>query len=185
MKFTGVVLYGPPASGKNAVTTELTRLDSRFTLFERIRASSAPKPGYRNASVAEVETLAARGQIIYENTRYGNRYIVDGPEIARLTSAGLFPVLHLGQIDGIRAVMSRSGQWLTVRLHCVRETTLRRSQERGDSDTLKRLTVWDETAEDLARNEEFPFTLRLNSDSLSAYQSAVTITASFLGQRST
>lgn len=185
MRLTGVVLYGPPASGKSAVTAELGALDSRFTLFERLRASQTPKPGYRNITAAEADALVAQGQVLYENSRYGNRYIVDRGEVRRLTSAGLVPVLHLGQIEGIRAVMLRSGQWLTVRLLCARETTLKRSHERGDSDVLQRLAAWDQTAEDLARNEAFPFALRLDSDYLSAHQSAAMIAAAFFSQRST
>jgi guanylate kinase len=81
--------------------------------------------------------------------------------------------------------MIRSGQWLTVQLRCARETTLNRSLERGDSDTLKRLAAWDETAGDLARNEAFPFALTLDSDHLSARQSAVMIADALFRQHST
>lgn len=185
MNFKGVMLYGPPASGKNTITSALTCLDDRFTLFERLRAALAPKAGYRNISAAEADALAAQGQIIYENLRYGNRYIVDRGEIERLTSAGLFPVLHLGQIDGIRAVMIGSGQWLAVRIHCARDTTLKRSHERGDTNTPDRAAAWDETADDLARNEAFPFAMTLDSDQLSAHDSAALIARAFFRQCST
>ncbi|WP_051451520.1 hypothetical protein [Actinospica robiniae] len=115
MTYSGVLLYGPPASGKSTVTAVLSGLDERFTLFERLRVSAVPKSGYRNVTVAEANSLAAQGQILYENERYGNRYIVDRAEIERLNSMARIPILHLGQIDGIRAVQV-IGPWLTVSL---------------------------------------------------------------------
>lgn len=179
-----MALYGPPASGRDAVTTELAALDSRFTLFERLRVSTDPKPGLGNISPADANARVARGQVLYERAQDGSRsrYIVDRAELDRLTSAALFPVLHLDEIGGVRAVMIRSGQWLAVRLHCSRDTTLNRSRERGDTDTPTQLAAWDQAAEDLARNEAFPFALRLDSDRLSAHQSARMIAAAFLSQ---
>lgn len=163
MSFLGLVLYGPPASGKDTVTKALSELDNQFTLFERLRVSTTPKPGYRNVTEADADALVAQGQIVYENSRYGNRYLVDRAELTRLASSGKIPVLHIGQIDGIRALQT-IGAWLAVELTCRRETAAKRAESRGDSDVPARLAAWDQTQADLAENPDFKFGMVLRTD---------------------
>lgn len=178
MRFRGVVLYGPPASGKDTVTAALCELDARFTMFRRLRVSSAPKPGYRSISAGNADSLASQGGVVYENSRYGNRYIVDRAEIERLTAAELVPVLHLGQIAGVRAVRAH-GSWLAVSLNCSRETTLSRSMARGDADVPERLEAWDQTAADVAANSDFRFDLIIDSEAVAPSDAAAEIAHHF------
>lgn len=128
--------------------------------------------------------LVAHGQVIYENSRYGNRYLVDRAEIERLRLAGHFPVVHMGQIAGARSLMA-SGGWLVVRLSCDRAATLTRSQGRGDLDVDERLAVWDETEEDLAQNEGFKFALTIDTVRTSPNVAAERIAHNFLERIST
>lgn len=173
-----MVLYGPPASGKDTVTRALAGLDGRFAPFERLRVSVTPKPGYRHLSAAEADALVAEGQIIYENSRYGNRYLVDRAEIERLLSIGSIPVMHIGQVGGIRALQA-VGEWLTVRLECSRETTAERTMARGDTDVSARLAAWDQTEIDLAENAGFKFDLILHTDHQQPHLSANVIRLGF------
>ncbi|MBN1170560.1 MAG: kinase, partial [Micromonosporaceae bacterium] len=64
---TGVVLYGPPAAGKDTVTVALNALDPRFVPFPRIKVGAGRATGYRMAAESEVEALRAQGHVIWEN----------------------------------------------------------------------------------------------------------------------
>ena len=64
-------------------------------------------------------------------------------------AAGKIPVLHLGQVAGVAAVLEYPASWTTVLLWCSRETARVRCERRGNSDVNSRLTAWDETLADL------------------------------------
>jgi hypothetical protein len=60
-----------------------------------------------------------RGDIVWENERYGAVYLVDRPSLLAYLASHV-PVLHLGQADAVDAVTGRRppwlGWWLTQRL---------------------------------------------------------------------
>ena len=70
----GVILYGPPASGKSTITLELTRLNKDFQLFPRLKVGSGRTDGYRLADDAEFNDMIAAGSMVWSNERYGSRY---------------------------------------------------------------------------------------------------------------
>ncbi|WP_069772217.1 hypothetical protein [Streptomyces sp. LUP30] len=145
----GVVLYGPPAAGKDTVTRVLTELHPRYGQFARLKIGSGRSVGYRMGTPAQLRDLKASGDVVYANRRYGNTYVLDRPGLDAAFAAGV-PVVHLGQIDGIRALVDGyPADWLVVLLWCPREVTAQRSAGRGDSDTAARLAAWDATREDL------------------------------------
>jgi len=39
--FDGVLLYGPPAAGKDTVSAALIAVDARYVLFERLKVGPA------------------------------------------------------------------------------------------------------------------------------------------------
>ncbi|CAO5187139.1 Guanylate kinase [Frankia sp. AiPs1] len=159
-----VILYGPPASGKDTITVALTARDDRYVHFDRLKAGINARAPYRVASTGELDRLQAQGQILYANERYGNVYAIDRPRLDELTAAGRVPVVHLGQVAGIEALhTSYPARWVTVLLWCPREVTATRAHERGSTDVDARLTVWDETSTDLdkdARPDLFDLVLR-------------------------
>ncbi|MFF7566623.1 guanylate kinase [Streptomyces pseudovenezuelae] len=148
-KKLGVVLYGPPAAGKDTVTRVLAEFHSRYGQFERLKIGSGRSVGYRMGTPAQLRELKAAGDVVYANSRYGNTYILDRPGLDTAFGAGV-PVVHLGQVDGIRALVDGyRADWVVVLLWCPREVTVQRSAGRGDSDTAARLAAWDATREDL------------------------------------
>lgn len=148
MTSVGVLLYGPPASGKDTITEALTAESPLFELFRRLKVGAGRTRGYRMASATEIAALESRGHILYENQRYGARYLVDQPELARLLSAGRIPVVHLGQPEAIAPIVAATPatRWLIVEVWCPREEAARRGSARGTGDLPARLRAWDETS---------------------------------------
>ncbi|MFJ4192124.1 HAD family hydrolase [Kitasatospora sp. NPDC089509] len=169
----GVLLYGPPAVGKDTVTHALAALDPTFGLFSRVKIGPGRSTGYRMGTPEELAQLRARpGAVVYENTRYDSTYVTDRPGLGAAFEAGV-PVMHLGQVEGVQAVLDGyPADWLTVLLWCPREATAERSAGRGDTDTTARLAAWDATEADLKANAGFRFDLVVRTDAASPEQAA-------------
>ncbi|MEV8630710.1 guanylate kinase [Streptosporangium sp. NPDC051023] len=166
----GIVLYGPPASGKDTITTALYRLDLRFVLLPKLKAGTGRAEGYELVTAERLATLRGAGRLVVETHRYGNTYAVDQQSIDDLTTAGIVPIAHMGNIADLRRLVGREpDSWLRVLLWVPREVTEQRSHDRGDADTGKRLAAWDETLADLEANTDKGFFhLRIHTDQLSA-----------------
>lgn len=151
-----MILYGPPASGKDTVTAALTELNTKYAQFTRLKVGTGKAAGYRMGTAEQLHELEATGDVVYANFRYGNTYVIDRPGVDAAFVAGV-PVVHLGQVDGIRALVDGyAADWSVVLLWCPREVTEQRSAGRGDSDTAARLAAWDATCKDL---DEHPGTV--------------------------
>ncbi|MFI9311176.1 phosphotransferase-like protein [Streptomyces triculaminicus] len=168
----GVVLYGPPAAGKDTVTAVLSTGNRQYVQFTRLKVGSGKAEGYRMGTPADLEKLEAAGDVVYRNERYGNVYVVDRPGLVDAFATGV-PIVHLGQVAGVQELLIRyPADWLTVLLWCPRSVTEQRSHGRGDSDTRKRLTVWEETESDLVAHSDFRFDLTLRTDLMQPSQVA-------------
>ncbi|MET8788002.1 guanylate kinase [Streptomyces sp. NPDC004589] len=168
----GVILYGPPAAGKDTVTQALTELDSRYAQFARLKVGTGKSSGYRMSTVDQLRGLEATGDAIYANSRYGNTYVIDRPGLSSAFQAGI-PVVHLGQVDGIRALLGGyPAAWVVVGLWCPREVTAQRSSARGDRDTAARLTAWDATREDVDANPDLVWDRMVNTAATTPEESA-------------
>jgi guanylate kinase len=168
----GVILYGPPAAGKDTVTRALTQLTPRYTQFARLKVGSGKSSGYRMGTAEQLHALEAEGKVVYANRRYGNIYVLDRPGLDDAFQAGV-PVVHLGQVDGIRALIDGyPANWAAVLLWCSREETARRSEGRGDANTAARLEAWDATREDLDTHEAMVWDLTVNTATASPQESA-------------
>ncbi|MEU0373404.1 guanylate kinase [Streptomyces sp. NPDC006283] len=159
----GVILYGPPASGKDTVTTALTELNSKYAQFPRLKVGTGKSAGYRMGTAEQLDELEAAGDVVYANARYGNTYVIDRPGLDTAFAAGM-PVVHVGQIDGIRALVDGyPADWVVVLLWCTREVTAKRSEGRGDADTTARLTAWDATRQDLDAHPDMLWDLSVDT----------------------
>lgn len=181
MSSHGIVLYGPPASGKDTVTAALHRLDPRFVLLPKLKAGTGRAEGYEFVTAERLEKLRGAGRLVAETHRYGNVYAVDRQTIDDMEAAGNVPVAHMGNIGDLRRLVGREpDSWLRVLLWIPREITEQRSTARGDADTGKRLTAWDETLADLKANtDEGFFHLRIHTDRLSADAAAEEIMTAY------
>jgi guanylate kinase len=173
----GVALYGPPASGKDTITRTLTELDHRYVHYLRLKAGSGRTDGYRSCTNEQIDALRDRGLIVYENVRYGSRYAVDRPALDALFAQGLTPVVHIGQLDGVHALLRYPARWLVVLLQCRRKTAEHRARERGSADVAARLRAWDDTKRDLANARPDEFGVRIDTDRSSPADAARAIDA--------
>ncbi|MEU4780812.1 kinase [Micromonospora sp. NPDC023633] len=137
----GVVLYGPPAAGKDTVTRYLGVLDQRYVLFPCLGAGPDRTNGHRTATPTEIEELRRRGEIVWESRRHGATHVIDRPELAARLAEHV-PVVHLRQAEGIDAVTGAfpDARWLVAFLWCPREIAEVRVRQRGTGDT----EGWDE-----------------------------------------
>jgi guanylate kinase len=142
----GVILYGPPAAGKDTITAHMHTLNPVYVLFPRLKAGAGRTIGYRMTTPEALDQLVAQGAIVWENARYDARYAIDLPELrARLRQH--VPVLHLGQVPAVDAVKAATPgtRWFVVTVWCPREEAARRAEARGTGDVAERLRAWDET----------------------------------------
>ncbi|GGL39709.1 guanylate kinase [Planomonospora parontospora] len=165
----GIVLYGPPASGKDTITAALHRLDPWCVLLPKLKVGTGRADGYEFVSAEHLDKLRQAGRLLVETHRYGNVYAVDRQTVEDRQAAGYVSVVHMGNIPDLRKLMGREpDSWLRVLLWVPREVTAQRSAERGDPDTEKRLTAWDETLADLEAHADAGFFhLRIHTDRLS------------------
>ncbi|MFI9080967.1 guanylate kinase [Streptomyces sioyaensis] len=168
----GVVLYGPPAAGKDTVTGALSALSPRYAQFTRLKVGTGKSAGYRMGTAEQLRELEAAGDVVYANARYGNTYAIDRPGLDAAFAAGV-PVVHLGQVDGIRALVDGyPADWTVVLLWCPREVSEQRSVGRGDSDTTARLAAWDATREDLDAHPDMAWDLSVDTTAASPQDAA-------------
>lgn len=171
-KNLGVVLYGPPASGKDTVTAALIGLHAKYAQFARLKVGSGKSASYRMGTAEQLHELEAAGDVVYANSRYGNTYAIDRPGLDDAFAAGV-PVVHLGQVDGVRALVDGYvAHWSVVLLWCPREVTEQRSAGRGDSDTAARLAAWDATRKELDEHPGMTWDLTVDTTAAAPQQAA-------------
>lgn len=143
--YRGVILYGPPASGKTSITDALTALDPTFQLYKRLKVGGGRSEGYRLTTSSALDRMRQAGNILYENDRYGATYAIDRDAlVASMQSASI--VVHLGQPAGVEALtIGLPGQFAVIALHCPRHEARLRLLARGDLDQTERLAAWDQT----------------------------------------
>ncbi|MFD0033024.1 guanylate kinase [Streptomyces sp. NPDC127172] len=167
-----VILYGPPAAGKDTVTGALAELDSKYRQFARLKVGAGKSAGYRMGTDEQLHALESAGDVIYANSRYGNTYVIDRPGVDAALAAGV-PVVHLGQVEGIRTLVDGyAADWAVVLLWCPLEATQQRSVRRGDRDTEARVAAWQATHKDLDAHPDVRWDLTIDTTAVAPAEAA-------------
>jgi guanylate kinase len=175
MMHRGIILCGPPASGKNTITQELSGLSPRYILFRKLKAGTGNGATYRHTTFEEIQGLRSSGNLLQSSQRYGNAYAVDRGELEAVFDQDAVPVIHMGDLAGVRALQAYPAAWLSVLLRCPRRVTKNRLRDRGANDIATRLTAWDEAACDLSGSRPGDFDLRIDTEQHTASESAQAI----------
>jgi guanylate kinase len=172
----GIILYGPPAAGKDTITRELVEASKSYALFRRLKIGGGRTEGYRLTTESAANNLRQIGDVLWENRRYGSTYLVDRSAISKELDRSI-PILHLGQPEGVRAVLDAysAGTWIVVHLWCAPDIAARRIEARGTGDTAERLAVWYATPSIRADVE-------INTGEVSAQEAARRINATVMGR---
>lgn len=141
-----VILYGPPAVGKDTIDAALRDLSPHYRHFERVKVGPGRTEGYRMADDAALQELRDRRAILWENSRYEATYVVDRPGLIDAMRGGV-PIVHLGQPEAVTALADAlpDVRWTVVALTCPEGVAAERIRRRGDHDVAARMTAWHQT----------------------------------------
>ncbi|MEU6135502.1 AAA family ATPase [Nocardioides sp. NPDC047086] len=142
----GVILYGPPAAGKDTIDGALRKVSPEYVHFERLKVGPGRTVGYRLADDGALTALREWGGIVWENQRYGATYVVDEPGLLDALTRGV-PIIHLGQSAAVEAMRGFDApvSWTVVELTCPESIALERLRARGSHDLDERIDAWRET----------------------------------------
>lgn len=137
----GVLLYGPPAVGKDTVSVELEQTGA-YRQFQRLKCGPGRTTGYRMISDADLRRIP-RHEVLYLNRLYDSTYVVDRSGLEAFWDAGSIPVIHLGQPEAVTLIKTRTPgvAWLVVDLHCPIRELARRITARETGDGEARIAV--------------------------------------------
>ncbi|MEV0879439.1 kinase [Micromonospora echinofusca] len=145
----GLILYGPPASGKDTITAELVNRNPNFQHFERLKCGPGRTIGYRMISPDQADHLRQTYRsVLWENTRYGATYFVDRSGLEQIWNAGRVPVVHLGQVEAVSTIANGEGEkadWTVVELYCSPEILRERIKDRATGDEHQRFAAAEQT----------------------------------------
>lgn len=142
----GGILDGPPASGKETVTSALHILDHRYQLFPRLklRLRAHDRVPHNRRSPARRDPREGRRHLRERTIRRDlpHRSLTPDDHEPRRPD----PVVHLGQPAGVYAVAAVQGfRWTIAALRCPRDLAAEELTGRGAGDVPERLTAHDAT----------------------------------------
>lgn len=134
-----VILYGPPAVGKDTITAALSRLNPDYSLFPVLKAGAGRVGSYRLVEADDLDDL----DLVVRWNRYGNTYAIDRAGLDQALSDGR-PIVHLGDPTSVGILADDNGKkadWLVVELFADRAEIRERLRQRDPQDAERRIAV--------------------------------------------
>ena len=116
--YTGILLAGPPASGKRTVAFALTSLRRSYARVPALTTATDPPVDAEPAARAHLDELRSWAQVLHEFTVDGSGYLYDRERPAGLREQGRLPVVCVEDADAPAAFRRESAGWLPVLLWC-------------------------------------------------------------------
>jgi guanylate kinase len=137
-----VILYGPPAVGKDTITAAITQRHPSYRQFRILKAGAGKTSTYRMTTARRLSEC----DLVAIWTRYGNTYAIDADGLNEALR-NYRPILHFGAIAQIRDVLAHDGgiRWLVVDLNYPRAIARERLAQRNSHDIEQRLAIFDDT----------------------------------------
>ncbi|WP_232660556.1 hypothetical protein [Pseudonocardia sp. TRM90224] len=169
--YRGILLAGPPASGKRTVTFALTSLRRSYAPFPALTVGSDTRVAAERTTQRHLDELKAWAQVFHEFTSDGARYVYDRERLNRIREQGRIPVACVDDIDVLRAFEREADDWLQVLLWCPREEAERRLAATGVAPDRAAVRRWDRSEKGLLGDVR-RFTVSIRTDRLNAVQVA-------------
>jgi guanylate kinase len=144
----GVVLYGPPAAGKDTTAAALEVAGHGFRRFHRIKSGPGRTNGYRMVDHDKLGQLVAQaGEAVWTTKAYGATYVVDRSHLLAMLASDEHPIVQLGETEAVDAVLRSTpdARWTVVELWCPRHVALQRIEHRQTGDLVHRIERYDQT----------------------------------------
>ncbi|ANY06335.1 hypothetical protein [Pseudonocardia sp. HH130630-07] len=169
----GVVLAGPPGSGRRTLAFALTSLRRSYAHVPGLTTTPHPLVDAEQVPPSQLAELRSWAALVHESTVGGTRVAHDRERADRLRAQGRTPVVCVADADALVAFTHEPGGWLTVLLHCPRDRAEQRLRAAGHGASLDRRWSrrWEQTAAGLHRAAE-RVTLALRSDRLDPLDAA-------------
>lgn len=102
-KKTLILLSGTPASGKDSITNEMIKTNSKFTHFKKHKISTGGKLDntYNLVSKSEFDQMAESNKFLQYHYRYDRGYGVSKAELELNWNNGFIPIIHVGKYENI------------------------------------------------------------------------------------
>lgn len=175
--YGGIVLAGPPASGKRTVRFALTSLRRSYASFPALTVAHRPQIDAEQTTQRHLDEMRAWAQIFHELRVEGANYAYDRERLSKLREEGRIPVACVDDPDALLAFEREADDWLRVLLWCPREEAERRLSRGWPGDEEQKapgrssMRRWDRSSKGLLRDTQ-RFTMTVRSDRLDAVQMA-------------
>lgn len=183
---SAILLSGPPATGKDAVTAALHCNDKRIVHFTKHRAGVGGQTAsqYLDVDVALFKHMEQHGDFLQWHSRYGRYYGVSSQVLQHNILNGLISVIHVCRYENLLALRSRNElrSAISILLMCSRQQVRLRLEERHQGhleEIERRLSAFDEEIqllhEKLVENGSLDFDLVIDTTYRSPDELAATI----------
>jgi hypothetical protein len=173
----GILLAGPPASGKRTAAFSLTTLRRAYAHVPALSIDPHRSVDGEKVARKHLDELHSWAQIFHSTTVDGVQYSYDRERLVRFREQGRLPIVCVEDVHALAAFEGESEGWLPVLLWCPRheaEKRLTRGWPVGepaydaDRSWFRR---WERSTKSLFADPS-RFTLSLRSDKLNAVEIA-------------
>jgi guanylate kinase len=179
MKIDLILLSGTPASGKDTITSEMIKIDNKFTHFKKHKIATGGKMDdtYFLVPKDTFDEMAENNKFVQYHYRYDRGYGVSYEELVNNKNMGKIPIIHVGKYENI-AKFREYGlkNILSILIYTNRDTTLNRLQTRhkDNADEIQnRINAYDEEIKQLCSvynsntKIDFDLVIKNNEDDIS------------------